>query len=59
LNLSQIRALRVYLPPLALQQQFAARVAEVRALEESQAVSRRELAALFDSLLHRVFRGEL
>jgi hypothetical protein len=36
----------------------AARVAEIRAIETQQAVSRR-LDALFASLLHRAFQGEL
>jgi type I restriction enzyme S subunit len=55
----KLKALSLPLPPLTLQQQFAARVAEVRQLEESQAASRRKHNALFDSLLHRAFRGEL
>ena len=46
-------------PPLALQRQFAARVQEIRALEARQAESRRRLDDLFQSLLHRAFRGEL
>jgi type I restriction enzyme S subunit len=59
INLGDVKKIPVPLPPLPLQQQFAARVAEVRALEESQAASRRKLDALFDSLLHRAFRGNL
>lgn len=59
INLAEIRQFQVLLPDLTNQQQFADRVAEVRALEESQAASRRKLDALFDSLLHRAFRGEL
>jgi hypothetical protein len=37
----------------------AARVAEVRALEARQAALRRRLDDLYQSLLHRAFRGEL
>lgn len=46
-------------PPLPLQQTFARRVAEIRELEAAQAASRRRLDALFASLLHRAFAGEL
>jgi hypothetical protein len=34
-------------------------VSEVRAIEKKQAESRRRLDDLFQSLLHRAFRGEL
>jgi hypothetical protein len=50
---------RGLIPPLSLQQQFAARVAEVCVLEECQRVSRDRLDDLFQSLLHRAFTGEL
>jgi type I restriction enzyme S subunit len=46
-------------PPIELQSEFAAHVAEVRALEARQAASRRRLDDLYQSLLHRAFRGEL
>jgi type I restriction enzyme S subunit len=59
LNLDQIRAVRMYSPPLSLQRAFAARVAEIRAMEERQAESRRRLDDLFQSLLHRAFQGGL
>jgi type I restriction enzyme, S subunit len=59
LNLTQIRKFRVPVPPIGQQEMFAARVAEIRALEARQAESRRRLDDLFQSLLHRAFRGEL
>ncbi|MGA3324295.1 MAG: restriction endonuclease subunit S [Terriglobia bacterium] len=59
INMSQLRALPVPLPPVALQRQFAARVAEIRALQARQAESRRRLDDLFQSMLHRAFQGEL
>ena len=59
LNIQQIEATPTLIPPIDFQQQFAARVAEVRALEESQAASRDRLNDLFQSLLHRAFTGEL
>jgi type I restriction enzyme S subunit len=46
-------------PPIELQRQFAVRVAQVRALEAQQAAARRLLDDLFQSLLHRAFRGDL
>ena len=47
------------LPSLSLQKAFAARVAEIHSREANQAMSRRRLDDLFQSLLHRVFRGDL
>lgn len=44
---------------IALQRKFAARVAEMRALEQVQTESHRRLDALFASLLERAFKGEL
>lgn len=38
---------------------LAARRSEIRAMQAEQAASRRRLNALFHSLLHRAFRGEL
>jgi type I restriction enzyme S subunit len=59
INQQDVKAFTVPLPPVSLQRQFAARVAEIRALEARQAESRRRLDELFQSLLHRAFRGEL
>ncbi len=58
-NSKIIKGLKVRVPPLPLQREFAAQVAEVRALEAQQAESHRRLDDLFASLLHRAFRGEL
>lgn len=59
INQQDVLALKLAVPPLPLQRQFAARVTEVRALEAQQAASRRRLDDLFQSMLHRAFRGEL
>jgi type I restriction enzyme S subunit len=59
INTKEFGSIRLPLPPLHVQHQFADRVAEVRALEAQQAASRRRLDDLFQSLLHRAFRGEL
>ena len=59
INMTQLRALPVHLPPVTLQNQFASRVSEIRALQVEQAASRRRLDELFQSMLHRAFQGEL
>ena len=55
----RLRGVSIPVPPLVLQRQFAARVAEIRALQASQAEIRRRLDDLFQSMLHRTFQGEL
>ena len=47
------------LPPLPQQNEFAARVSETRAVRAEQSAARRRLDDLFQSMLHRAFRGEL
>ncbi len=59
LNHQQVRALEIPLPPLSLQKEFAKQVSEIRELEAEQAVSRKRLDDLFQSMLHRAFNGEL
>ena len=59
INMTQLRALPVPLPPLPLQKEFAARVSEIRAVQAEQSTSRRRLDELFQSMLHRAFQGEL
>lgn len=59
INMSQLRALPVFLPPLALQRKFAGRAAAVEKLKAAQRASLLELDELFASLQHRAFRGEL
>jgi type I restriction enzyme S subunit len=55
----RLMALPIEVPPLPLQEKFATRVTEIRELEAKQAASRERLDALFQSMLHRAFRGEL
>lgn len=59
INLKILNDLHLPLPPLSLQKTFAARVVEIRELEARQAASRQRLDALFQSMLHRAFNGEL
>jgi type I restriction enzyme S subunit len=59
LNIKQLSELSVMLPPLPLQQVFARRAAAVEKLKAAHRASLAELDALFASLQHRAFRGEL
>jgi restriction endonuclease S subunit len=47
------------IPPLNLQQEFARRIAAVEKLKATHRASLAQLDALFASLQHRAFRGEL
>jgi type I restriction enzyme S subunit len=59
LNRVQLDSIDAPVPPLPLQKEFAQRVTEIRELEAGQATSRIRLHALFQSMLHRAFNGEL
>jgi len=59
LTLVKLKRASILLPPVTLQKEFAMRVTEIRELEAKQAASRERLDALFQSMLHRAFRGEL
>lgn len=59
MNTSTLKTLRIFVPQLQMQQEFATRVAEIRTMEERQAESRRRLGDLAASLLHRAFAEAL
>ncbi len=59
LNFEQIRRFQIPLPPVRLQQDFARRIAAIETLKSSHRASLAQLDALFASLQHRAFRGEL
>lgn len=59
LNVRDIKAFSVAVPPYGLQIEFASHVQEIRALEAAQATSRQRLGDLFQSVLDRAFQGEL
>jgi type I restriction enzyme S subunit len=59
LNLGLLSDFTMLLPPLDLQREFARRVAAVEKLKTAQRAALAELDALFASLQHRAFRGEL
>jgi len=54
-----IRELDIFIPPIPLQREFTRRVTAVEALKTAQRASLAELDALFATLQHRAFRGEL
>lgn len=58
-NQSAVEGISFIAPALSLQREFARRVNSVERLKTIQCTSLRELDALFASLQHRAFRGEL
>lgn len=59
LNIGQIAGIPISLPPLSFQHEFSARVAVIERMKVVQRKSLAKLDALFASLQHRAFRGEL
>jgi type I restriction enzyme S subunit len=59
INMTQLRGFPLLLPPLALQHDFARRIAAVEKLKTAHRASLAEMDALFAALQHRAFRGEL
>jgi len=59
INLEILRNLQVPVPPLLLQQKFAAIVESIERQKAAQRTHLAELDALFTALQHRAFRGKL
>jgi type I restriction enzyme S subunit len=59
LGINEIKNFRVYLPPLPLQHDFARRIDALERLKVFHRTSLVNMDALFASLQHRAFRGEL
>lgn len=59
LNVKELRALRIPLPPILLQNEFSARIQSVETLGAANRAALQELDRLFASLQHRAFQGEL
>jgi type I restriction enzyme, S subunit len=59
LSLTKLKKIDIPLPPLPLQKEFAQRVGAVEKLKVTHRASLGELGALFASLQHRAFIGEL
>lgn len=59
INQSNLSKVPVMLPPMALQREFYKRVEAIEVIEKKHVESVTELNALFASLQHRAFRGEI
>lgn len=59
LNCRDVREIEIPVPPFALQHQFRQRIVTVTSVETHMQASLAKLDALFASLQHRAFRGEL
>jgi len=59
INQQDVKGFLINIPPLTLQKEFSHRVEAVEKLKASHRASLSELDALFASLQHRAFRGEL
>ena len=59
LNVKELRDLIIPIPPITLQQKFSEQMAVLEKLKATHRTSLTELQALFASLQHRAFRGEL
>ena len=57
--MGQMRATKTVVPPLAVQHEFVRRVAVVEQLKAAHRASLTQMEALFASLQHRAFQGEL
>ena len=59
INMTQLRGFPLLIPPIDLQKEFARRVGAIEQLKATHRESLAHLDALFASLQHRAFRGEL
>jgi type I restriction enzyme S subunit len=59
INLNILRGLEIPVPPMKLQADFSARIGEIDRLKTAYSIHFGKLDALFASLQHRAFRGEL
>ncbi|MEG4294132.1 restriction endonuclease subunit S [Microcoleus sp. C2C3] len=59
LNMAIIKSMPIFIPSLSLQKEFTRRAEAVDKLKAAHRASLSELDALFASLQHRAFRGEL
>src|SRR5438105_4730387 len=59
INARELQAIQIAEPPLPAQREFASRIAAIEKLKSTHRASLAELDALFASLQHGAFRGEL
>ena len=59
INITQLKKLPVPIPPLCLQEKFTQVVQRFERLRAQQRKAERQAEHLFQTVLHRAFRGEL
>ncbi len=59
INMTQLKAFPMLIPPIELQDEFVRRILRIEVIRSNELNSLNELDALFASLQHRAFRGEL
>ena len=59
LNFEQIKSFQIPIPPISLQEEFVRRIESIEQLKTTHRESLAQLNALFASLQHHAFRGEL
>jgi type I restriction enzyme S subunit len=59
INAEELKRIKISIPPLELQNVFAERVQKIEAQKEAMKASLGELEDNFNSLMQRVFKGEL
>jgi type I restriction enzyme S subunit len=59
INMTQLKAFPMLIPPIELQDEFVRRISFIEVIRSNELNSLNELDALFTSLQHRAFRGEL
>jgi type I restriction enzyme S subunit len=57
LNLGELQEIKIFIPPLSLQEEFAGVVARVESLRGRMGESTRQVEGLFESLLAQSFDG--
>ncbi|MFC1786808.1 restriction endonuclease subunit S [Halobacteriota archaeon] len=55
----KIKKLKLYLPPIELQNKFASIVKEVEAMKEQQKHSKNQIDDLFNALIQKAFKGDV
>ena len=59
INQKDVNSLKILLPPIKLQNQFAKLVRELETIKLYQTQSREQIDNLFNTLIHKAFKGEL
>jgi len=59
IGLDDIRSIRIFIPPISLQQKFVQVVEKIEAMQQTQKQSQQEIDNLFNALMQKAFKGEL